>query len=58
MTHRLISTTMELIWELFSGVEVLRSPPRQVVLLGGQGDILQEVPAAECRHRDLSGQQE
>jgi hypothetical protein len=49
---------MELIWELFSGVEVLRSPPRQVVLLGGQGDILQEVPAAECRHRDLSGQQE
>lgn len=40
---------------LFSGVEILRSLAREMVLLGDQSDILAPVLVAEYRHRNIHG---
>lgn len=41
---------------LFTGVEILRSFTRKMVLFGNQSDILAPVLIAEHRHRNIYGQ--
>lgn len=41
---------------LVPGAQVLRSPARKMVLLGGARDILAAISAPERRHRDIPGQ--
>jgi len=41
---------------VYTGVEILRSFTREMVLFGDQSDFLAPILAAEHRHRDLHGQ--